>query len=56
MMTTMDDIRQIHAIILMMSWPGTGSLPLRKRDGGRGERSKGESSFGPASAKLPSGE
>lgn len=32
------DKRQTHAIILTMSepWPGMSSLPLRKRDGGRG--------------------
>lgn len=39
------------------TWPGTCSLPLRKRDAGRrGERRKCEFAFGPASMKLPSGE
>lgn len=41
MMATAGDTRQTHAIILTMpeTWPGTGSLTLRK---GKEEEEKGE--------------
>jgi hypothetical protein len=61
-MVTAGVTSQIHAIILTTltmseTWPGTGSLTLRKRDGGRrGKRSKCESAFGPASMRLPNRE
>lgn len=55
MTATAGDTRQIQAIILTIleTWTRTVSLPLRKRDGGRGgKRSKCESAFGLASMKL----